>query len=115
MAIPKQQSSYTIPHKRGLARRVDGRDLPVRIQTATRNIPAKVLAKAAKCSVRTAENAKQAVSTLSLDHFLNACRDIPELRALALEVMGCDPINPDRERAIAMLVNSYTQQQGRGE
>jgi hypothetical protein len=116
MAIPKQQSLEAITRKRGLARRMDGRDLPARIQDATRNIPAKILAKAAKCSVRAAENAKQGISALSLGHFLNAAKDIPELRAMAMELMGCETeINPDRERALAMLVNSYTQQQGRGE
>jgi hypothetical protein len=86
-----------------------GRDLAGRIQTATRNVSAKVLARAAGCSIRAAENTKQGINTPSLDHFLSAAREIPELRALALEVMGCEPINPDRERAIAMLVNSYLQ------
>ena len=93
----------TGPHKRGYG-------LTAKIQTATRNIPAKVLARAAHCSVRTAENAKQGVTTLSLEHFLRAAAEIPELRALALDMMGADPINPDRERALAMLVSSYMRQ-----
>jgi hypothetical protein len=96
-----------VPQKQGPARRADGRDLPARIQAATRNIPAKVLAKAAKCSVRTAENAKQGVTTLSTEYFLNAAKDIPELKALAMEALGLDPVNADRERALTMLVNSY--------
>jgi hypothetical protein len=86
-----------------------GRTLTEKLKEATQNIPAKVLARAAHCSVRTAENTKQGTTKLSLDHFLLAAREIPELRALALEAMGCDPINPDRERAIAMLVNTYVQ------
>lgn len=68
---------------------------------------AKEIAEASGSSVRAAENAKQGMNAMSLAHFLNACREIPELRAMALEFMGCEPINPDRECALAMLVQSY--------
>ena len=68
---------------------------------------AKEIAEASGSSVRAAENAKQGMNAMSLAHFLNACREIPELRAMAMEMMGVEPINPDRERAMAMLVNSF--------
>jgi hypothetical protein len=70
---------------------------------------AKEIAEASGSSVRAAENAKQGMNAMSLAHFLNACKAIPELRAMAMEMMGVEPINPDRERAMAMLVNSYVQ------
>lgn len=70
---------------------------------------AKEIADATGSSVRAAENAKQGMNAMRLAHFLNACREIPELRAMAMEMMGCDTeVNPDRERAIAMLINSYS-------
>lgn len=69
---------------------------------------AKDIAEATGSSVRAAENAKQGINAMSLAHFLNACRAIPEMKALAMELMGCETVvNPDRERALAMLVNSY--------
>jgi len=76
-----------------------------------RNMSAKEIADYSGCGVRAAENAKQGMNAMSLAHFLNACREIPELRAMAMQMMGCEhSINPDRERALAMLVNSYVRQ-----
>lgn len=95
---------------RTLQQRFSTRDVTHAVSDALSDLPAKVIADASGSSVRTAENAKQGVNAMSLAHFLNACREIPELRAMAMQMMGCENvINPDRERALAMLVNSYTQ------
>lgn len=105
--------------RRNFQRR-DSRTLPERISTrslthaladALAPFHAKEIAEASGSSVRAAENAKQGMNAMSLAHFLNACREIPELRAMAMQMMGCEQtINPDRERALAMLVNSYVGQ-----
>ena len=86
-----------------------------RVQKVLQPIPAKVLARAAGSSVRGAENAKQGLNAPSLAHFLNACREIPELRALALEMMGCETtIDPDFIRGFALLQNSFSKHSGKG-
>lgn len=109
-------------HSSGLARRnfqrrdtrtlqqhFSTRDVTHAVSDVLTDFHAKEIAEAAGSSVRAAENAKQGMNAMSLAHFLNACRAIPELRAMAMEMMGVEPINPDRERAMAMLVNSYVQ------
>jgi len=100
---------------RTLQQRYSTRDVTRAVSDVLSDFHAKEIAEASGSSVRAAENAKQGMNAMSLAHFLNACREIPELRAMAMQMMGVDPINPDRERALAMLVNSYSQQQGRGE
>lgn len=101
--------------------RGDRRTLPVRHSTrdvtralsdALANVTTKEIADASGSSLRAAENAKSGINAMCLAHFLNACREIPELKAMAMEFMGCEPVNPDRERALAMLVNSYVQRGG---
>lgn len=73
---------------------------------------AKQIAEASGSSVRAAENAKQGMNAMSLAHFLNACREIPELRALAMEMMGCETtVDPEFQRGISMLMNSFARQQ----
>lgn len=87
------------------------RDVTHAVSDVLSDFHAKEIADASGSSVRAAENAKQGMNAMSLAHFLNACREIPELRALAMQMMGCDTvINPDRERALAMLVNSYVRE-----
>lgn len=90
-----------------LRERFSTRDVTHAVSSALADIPAKEIADASGSSVRAAENAKQGMNAMSLAHFLNACREIPELRAMAMEMMGVEPVNPDRERALALLVNSY--------
>lgn len=109
-----QSSSYSV--RRNFRGR-DPRTLPERISTrcvtdalaeVLAPFHAKEIAEASGSSVRAAENAKQGMNAMSLAHFLNACREIPELKAMALKMMGHEEeVNPERERALAMLVNSY--------
>lgn len=95
---------------RTLTERYSTRDVTHAVSDVLSDFHAKEIAEASGSSVRAAENAKQGMNAMSLAHFLNACREIPELRAMAMQMMGCsEVINPDRERAIAMLVNSYVQ------
>jgi len=91
--------------------RFSTRDVTHAVAAVLVDFQAKEIADATGSSVRAAENAKQGMNAMSLAHFLNACREIPELRAMAMQMMGCETtINPDRERALAMLVNSYVRQ-----
>lgn len=85
------------------------RDVTQAITSVLVDFHSKDIADATGSSLRAAENAKQGHNAMSLAHFMNACRAIPELRAMAMEMMGVEAVNPDRERAIALLVNSYTQ------
>ena len=87
--------------------RYSTRDVTHAVSSVLSDFQAKEIAEASGSSVRAAENAKQGMNAMSLAHFLNACKELPELRALAMEMMGVEPTNPDRERALAMLVNSY--------
>lgn len=87
--------------------RFSTRDVTQAISGVLYDFHAKDIADATGSSLRAAENAKQGLNAMSLAHFLNACRSIPELRAMAMEMMGVEAINPDRERALALLVNSY--------
>lgn len=89
------------------------REVTDRISAVLLTFPAKVISRASTSSVRAAENVRQGMNGMSLAHFLNACRELPELRALAMELMGCEmELNPERERALAMLVNSYQRRSG---
>ena len=94
---------------RTFTERFSTRDVTHAVSDVLSDFHAKEIAEASGSSVRAAENAKQGMNAMSLAHFLNACREIPELRAMAMQMMGVEPSNPDRERAIAMLVNSYVQ------
>jgi hypothetical protein len=87
--------------------RFSTRDVTHALADVLSDFHAKEIAEASGSSVRAAENAKQGMNAMSLAHFLNACREIPELKAMAMSMMGVEPINPDRERAMALLVNSY--------
>ena len=87
------------------------RNFTERVSAVLYKFPAKVIAKASGSSVRAAENVRQGENAMSLVYFLRACKQIPELKKLAMELMGCETtLNPDRERALAMLVNSYVRE-----
>ena len=93
------------------SRTLTTRTVTEKVSAVLCQFPAKVIAKASGSSVRAAENIRQGDNAMSLVYFLRACQQIPELRSLAMELMGCETtINPDRERALAMLVNSYMRQ-----
>lgn len=98
---------------RTIRERFSTRDVTHAVSDVLADFHAKEIAEATGSSVRAAENAKQGMNAMSLAHFLNACREIPELRAMAMQMMGCEiEANPERERALAMLVNSYVGRQG---
>jgi hypothetical protein len=99
--------------RRILRERISTREVTVALSSALANVSTKEIADASGSSLRAAENAKGGVNAMCLAHFFNACQQIPELKAMAMSMMGVEPINPDRERAMALLVNSYVQQ-GRG-
>lgn len=75
--------------------------------------PAKTIAQATGGSVRSAENARQALHAMSLTHFFNAAQDLPEVRALALELLGVEGItDPEFHRGIHHLINAYVRMEG---
>jgi hypothetical protein len=83
-----------------------------RVSAVLLNFPAKVISKASTSSVRAAENVRQGMNGMSLAHFLNACRELPELKALAMELMRCETtVDPEFQRGISMLMNSFARQQ----
>jgi hypothetical protein len=68
----------------------------------------KVLADATGGSVRAANNVREGLNAMSLTGFLNACRALPELRAAAMELMGCEAeTDPEFVRGITLLMNNY--------
>lgn len=68
--------------------KLTNREVAERISARIYELPAKRLAKAAGSSKQTAQNAKRGYNSMSLAHFFNACRDVPELHELALEMLG---------------------------
>lgn len=108
ISLESHNRNFQRHSRRTLKERLSTRDVTKAVSTVLVDFQAKEIADATGSSVRAAENAKQGMNAMSLAHFLNACREIPELRAMAMQMMGCEQIiNPDRERALAMLVNSY--------
>lgn len=110
ISLETGRRNFRATRSRTIPERYTTRDVTHAVSDVLAAFHAKEIAEASGSSVRAAENAKQGMNAMSLAHFLNACKAIPELRAMAMEMMGCDStINPDRERALAMLVNSYAQ------
>jgi hypothetical protein len=71
-------------------------------------IEAKDIQEATGGSIRAAENARQGLNAMSLTNFVNACRAIPELRAVAMQLIGAEGnTDPEFHRALHHLVNSY--------
>lgn len=111
ISLDSRSRSFQRRSGRTFKERFSTRDVTHAVAAVLVDFQAKEIADATGSSVRAAENAKQGMNAMSLAHFLNACREIPELRAMAMQMMGCETtINPDRERALAMLVNSYVRQ-----
>lgn len=62
-------------------------------------------------SIRAAENVRQGLNAMSLTNFINACRAIPELRAVAMQMIGAEGnTDPEFHRALHHLVNSFVRQ-----
>lgn len=86
--------------------------LRTEISAVLLQFPAKDIAKAAGSSLGTAQNARDGYHTISLPHFINLCRDIPELRALALRLMGCEGhTDPEFIKGLHHLIASYTRRE----
>lgn len=79
------------------------------IKERVAQIAAKEIQNATHTSIRAAENVKAGLNAMSLTNFLNACRAIPELRALALEMMGCEAeTDPVFVKGLSMLIDAHT-------
>ena len=88
--------------------RLDVREITQAVATTLSNVTAKELADATGGSIRAAQNVREGLNAMSLAGFLNACRSIPELRALAMEMMGCEAeTDPEFVKGISLLMNSY--------
>ena len=76
-----------------------------------KDIPAKDIQEATGGSIRAAENVRQGLNTMSLTNFINACRAIPELRGVAMQMIGAEGnTDPEFHRALHHLINSYVRQ-----
>lgn len=88
--------------------RLSTRDVTMAVSQTLFNTPAKEIADATGGSVRAAQNVREGLNSMSLTSFLNACRSIPELRALAMEMMGCEAeTDPEFVAGITHLMNAY--------
>lgn len=92
--------------------RLDVREITAAVKDTLQAVPAKEIADATGGSIRAAQNVREGLNAMSLAGFLNACRSIPELRALAMEMMGCEAeTDPEFVKGISLLMNSYTRKQ----
>jgi len=97
--------------RRTFPERLSTRDVTTALSSVLSDFHAKDIADATGSSVRAAENAKQGMNAMSLAHFLNACRELPELRAMAMRMMGCETtVDPEFQRGITLLMNSFARQ-----
>ena len=88
--------------------RLDVREITQAVATTLSNVTAKELADATGGSVRGAQNVREGLNAMGLAGFLNACRAFPELRALAMDMMGCEAeTDPEFVKGISLLMNSY--------
>lgn len=92
--------------------RLDIREITQAVTQTLSNVTAKELADATGGSIRAAQNVREGLNGMSLAGFLNACRSFPELRALAMEMMGCEAeTDPEFVKGISLLMNSYVRKQ----
>jgi hypothetical protein len=76
------------------------------------SIEAKDIQEATGGSIRAAENVRQGLNSMSLTNFINACRAIPELRAVAMQMMGCEAeTDPEFIRGLHHLINAHVRRQ----
>lgn len=84
------------------------------ISDRLRNVPAKQIQDAQGGSIRAAENVKAGLNAMSLTNFINTCRAIPELRALAVEMLGCEAeTDPEFVKGLSLLMNSFARKSAR--
>lgn len=136
MSDPLVATSRTVHEDRGATIRVDARghfhgdrqrsfrrnfhrtfqrDEKLTVEEVTKTVsgalysfPAKEIVEATGGSLRAAENVRQGMNAMSLTAFLNACRSIPELRAVAMQLMGCEAeSDPEFVRGLQHLINSH--------
>jgi hypothetical protein len=94
--------------RRHLTEKLTNREITLAVTSTLSNTPAKIIADATGGSIRAAQNIREGLNTMSLTGFINACRDIPELRALAMEMMGCEAeTDPEFVKGITLLINAY--------
>ena len=73
---------------------------------------AKDIVQATGGSIRAAQNVREGLNAMSLTSFLNACRNIPELRAAALQMMGAEAeTDPEFVRGLSLLVSNFVRRQ----
>lgn len=95
--------------------RLDLREVTQAISATLVNTPAKELADATGGSIRAAQNIREGLNSMSLVPFLNACRAIPELRSLAMEMIGCEAeTDPEFIAGITQLMNAYVRKREAG-
>jgi hypothetical protein len=96
------------------ARLLTTREVTDAVATRLGAVPTKAIQTATGGSVRAAENVKAGLNAMSLTNFLNACRAIPELRALAMELMGCEgETDPEFVKGLSLLMNSFARRNAR--
>lgn len=93
--------------------KLTNRALAERTSAVIYELSAKKFAKAADCSVHTAKNAKRGFHSLSAAHFFNAARNIPELHALALELLGISKDHAEFYSRMAQTLNSWNSEKRR--
>lgn len=92
--------------------RLDPREVTEAVTETLACVTTRQLADATGGSIRAAQNVREGLNAMSLTAFLNACRRIPELRALAMELMGCEAeTDPEFVKGITLLMNSYVRKQ----
>jgi hypothetical protein len=94
--------------RRAPTERLDPREVTIAVSETLAPMSAKEIADATGGSVRAAQNVREGLNAMSLTGFLNACRQFPELRALAMEMMGCEAeTDPEFVAGITKLMNAY--------
>ena len=95
-------------HRRVVADRVSVEEVTKTVSGTLANFETKDIVEATGGSIRAAENVKQGLNAMSLTSFINACRAIPELRAVAMQMMGCEAeTDPEFMRGLHHLINAY--------
>jgi hypothetical protein len=95
-------------HGRNLQSYLTTEEVTKAVSNVVNPLEDKELAHATGGSLRAANNVRNGLNAMSLTAFLNACRAIPELRALAMDLMGCDAeTDPDFVRGVTLLMNSF--------
>lgn len=123
----RNDDARIVQPKRGRnVRRFSGRNLQrenVTCQEITQAVSAtlvpfqaKQIAEITGGSIRAAQNVKEGLNCMSLTNFINAARNIPELKALAMELLGCEAeTDPEFMRGLHHLINAHLQRKSPGD